>query len=310
MIKVMVVIYGLVMFVPQAEKGGAATTLTALFVDSEHHINDTVHRPVIQWVQEETLGEPWDISGESDFAISITSPRDGGIHLGVRPSFPQLSTLTRSRVMDECLEPNGDCRSSSSDLTQGLARFSGAWAADDATYCCGFKLPIGDHDEATFKFPRSNGTDPDMLGNRQISTALVLTAELSEEEWEDFGVSLNGVSMKEGPISEQGCVAWLGSPQRCAILLVGNQPVEHGDCHEKGCRFDLHFSVFHLLTKIPDLAERRRLPYVTSNEQCPTPDEAIDHECLLRSHRWAEWDKVDPFNMPAVRCPPTFAMPE
>lgn len=316
MIKVMVVIYGLVMFVPTGDGsqdcdhvsqfGCTAAKLTAVFVDGGDHV-DGEHEPIIRWVQSEgELGEDW--RPPADFDIAVESPLAGPIELQALTTFPHLGAFSSRRVPASCLDPGGVCKANNKDLTFGVATFSGSWTAAGATYCCGFKLPIGDYDRARIKFPRTDRTQPDTFGERPIATALALTTTLDDAQWQDLKVTLGQTDKKQVPLTGGACERWLGAGvDKCAVLVMGNPPTEYAPCSGTACRYDHHFSAFYLLTQDRGDMNAWRIPYVTGSAKCPEPHPAArDQECWSANVAWSE-DRLEPQNMPSVRCPPTFA---
>lgn len=316
MIKVMVVIYGLVMLVPQgaevancSDQKCRAETLTAILLESD------THQPMIRWVDGNGgLEPPWDLpeATESDFQVTVTAPGTL-LDLDDWTWFPRIHELATTRMTRGCLTPDGSCSDLGKDLTHGMITFSGGWGVSPATYCHGFQLPIGYHDKANMKFPRFNGDDRDRYGERKIGTAIVLTRTLeSEAEWADLRVELGGVSQKpDQRLEKEVCRKWMGEGvESCAILILGNRPQKPMKCsgHED-CRHDRHFADFYLLTTEPGSQSDRRIPYVTGSARCPTPDIDSNDLALYEMSAWLDLF-MEPRNMPSVRCPPAFVLSE
>lgn len=315
MIEVMVVIYGLVMFVPTGSGsqncdhakriGCTAEQLTAIFVNGGNHVGG-MHQPIIQWLGTDgNLQVKWPLT--ADFQVVVENPEAGLIGLDAWTAFPRLGAFSSSRVPPNCLKHDGVCESGRKDLTYGVATFSGKWTAAGATHCCGFKLPVGDYDQARVKFPRADGTEPDTFGERPIATALVLRTTLNDTQWQNLKVMLGQSDQKGTPLSGGACEQWISAgTKRCAVLVMGNPPTEYAPCVGTKCRYDHHFSAFYLLMQDGGDQSARRIPYVTGSAICPHPDAVRDLDCLSANLAWVEYP-LEPQNMPSVRCPPAFA---
>lgn len=322
MVKVMVVIYGLVMFVPAGEADGTAEKLTAIFVDGGSHVH-AEHEPIVRWaVGARELGEPWELSTDKDFSINISNTAADGVDLGARPKFSQIETLfthrDRAWVEPGCLKPTGSCSKGDDDLTQGHAIFSGEWTTREATYCCGLPLPVGDYDEGTFEFRRSPGGNAHGdFGKGELGTALSMIADVGSLD--DIAILWEGRPQSLHRLDETACKEWFGEQSgvtSCAVLVMGNPPTTYHECKGDECRLDSHFSAFYRLAEDPPVRWNRWFPYLSSNERCPLPAIDRDDACLEMSVRLAEVgskrgkEPEKPENMPSVRCPPAFAQVE
>lgn len=312
----MVVIYGLVMFVPTGEVDGTAEKLTAIFVDGGSHVH-AEHRPIARWaVGARELDDPWELPTDKDFLITIANGAAGGVDLGARPKFSQIASLfthrDRASIEPGCLEPGGSCSKRGDDLTQGHATFTGEWGTWEATYCCGLPLPVTDHDEAMFDFRRSAGGNAHGdVGSAQLGTALAMMADVASLDevtviWDDEQQDLYR-------LDETACKAWFGETsgvEECAVLVMGNPPVAYHECKGNECRLDRHYSAFYRLAEDPPTRLNRWLPYVRANELCPVPDVDRQDDCLaLFPAAQNPRSKPGKLNMPSVRCPPAFGEP-
>lgn len=315
MIKVMIVFYGLVMFVPQGEMNGTAERLTVMFVNGGSHLPDSRHEPRVRAVDGMgNLGPMWTLP--ESFAIDVAETSGAGsIDLGARDEFAELRPLfthgDRGYVRSDCMRNEASCRISADDLVQGTVTVGGEWKARQATYCGrGWKLPIDDYDEAESEFRRRvSGDEHEGMGSKQLATALVL--ETSLDKLDELSVTMgNSPPMTLEPLSAEACGKWIkGHPAeaKCVILLMGNPPVEHTECtdpSDEECFIDHHFSAYYRATLDPPMRMNRWRPFVLTHRKCPAPD-VMDVARPAAPH--AALSVVNP---PAVRCPPPFATPE
>lgn len=305
MIKVMVVLYGMVMFVPVDEMDGKARQLTVLFVDGGSHVPDAEHEPVVRAVAEDgELGPEWPLPEEFEIVVREEAHADPKIDLRVRDDFAPLRKLftyeERGYVWDDCLMNAGSCRRSGDDLVRGTATFEGEWSTRPATYCGGWKLPVDDYDEAELEFRRSvSGDAHDAMEPKPLATALVLETEV--RSLDDLAVTLDGFPMPLEALRDAPCQRWIPehpSREECLILVMGSPPKEPlEDCTGQACYFDSHFSAFYRVTLDPPTQWNRWMPFVVTTDRCPQPD-------VLEEAPYVSWrgDR----NPPAVRCPPPF----
>lgn len=329
MIKVLVVIYGLVLFVPTGETNGKAETLKAVFVKGGHD-GTAEHTPIVRYVKEDgKLSDPWTLPLADDFAISVLHTAGGVVHLDERERFISLGDLvaprTNARIQRECLSKNdpfmGECtRRGEQDLTHGVVTFVGEWRTRAASYCCGLRFPVGDHDHVRYQF--LGLADPPGINDRgqPVATALVLETLAAPE---DLQVLLGNGTVVLPRLSEELCLRVTGDDDHeCMVLVMGNPPVPSPDeCVGTGCRRDRHFADFYDLATTPPVdSARRKVPYaVSQNVSCPCPDIDSNIYCLDLVGTWEtpqalpSKSKKGPtgrLNWPSVRCPPAFAAPE
>lgn len=308
MIKVMVVIYGLVMFVPTVETvdGIQRTELAAIFVKS-HGSETAKHTSKLHKLTDEGLVQV--PLPSTDFQIRIENGTTESVDLSARDTFADLSPLFSSpddaRTRRDCVDPSQDCSDhSGKDLTHGWVTIQGKWVIKPATYCCGLRLPLGNHDWARFSFHDPANTDLPKTG-KPLATALILEALANKD---DLKVLLGTSEVPLAVIDDPGvCRRWTGSDTPCAILLIGNTTEDHRGCPNGNCRFDRHFARLFHLSQGPPQSHPAKLPYVTSAPLCPQPDELRDEACLDRIVAAVESQNNEGRNMPSVRCPPAFA---
>lgn len=294
MIKVMIVFYGLVMFVPH--DGG----LRVLFIDGQRHMpKHGEHMPTSQVVlQDGTIVEPWALGNE--FKIQIQGPA-GTVDHSAQADFAQLEELftytSRGLVRKKCLHDDPSCRKIDGDIVRGWTHIQGAWSTKPATHCNGsWNPPIKFDDTATFEFRRT-ATGPPRDGDpRLLATALRLDAEVSEDELAHM-VRIGDSEQKLDWITGPTCQKWLGEPaDRCIILLIGNPPGAEARCESGYCPFDEHFTGLYRPTLDPPWQMNRWLPYILTNYECP--------------EGYPRWSAEEKRNHPAPRCPPTYATVE
>jgi hypothetical protein len=312
-IKVMIVFYGLVMFVPQGEMNGTAERLTVMFVNGGSHLPDSRHEPRVRAVDGMgNLGPPWTLL--ESFAIHVAEASGAGsIDLGARGEFAELRPLfthgDRGSVRSDCMRNEASCRISGDDLVQGTVTVGGEWKARQATYCDrGWKLPIDDYDEAEFEFRRRvSGSKHDEIGEQQLATALVLETDL--DKLEELSVSMGDppVPVPIETLLAGDCSKWIKdhpAKAKCVILIMGSPPAEHGGCRGDECFMDHHFSAYYRTTVDPPMRMNRWRPFVLTHRKCPAPDVM---DVTRPAAPQATLAIVHP---PAVRCPPPFATPE
>lgn len=299
MIKVMVLFYGLVMFVP--EDGG----LTVLFVDGGDHVPDAEHMPTAEVVGKDgKLGKLWNL--EDGFKIVIQGP-DGEMDPDVPEHFARLEKLftytNRGMVRQDCLNNDASCRMGDDDLVRGRVRVKGAWTAQPATYCNGgWSSPVSFDDTAEFQFrKRTNGTPHDEDA-KPLATALRLEATVPREQIAQL-VRLRGDEEHKSDIvvGSEVCRKWIDEigedVDGCVILAIGNRSEPSHGPH--GFRLlDEHFTAFYRVALDPPLRRNRWLPYMYENPCCPEgyPPRSIKRDL-----------KGELLNKPAPLCPPTYA---
>lgn len=287
MIKVMIVFYGLVMFVPQVgpQDGG----LTVLFVDGGDHVGSGHHAPTLQVVRENgSPSDPWNLEGVVE--IRIQGP-PGEVDPNAQSYFVQLEDLfakqDRGLVRTECVHNELSCEESNGDPVKARARITGEWRTSPATHCNeGWSSPVEFDDTARFQFHTTDGSL--RVGDtRRFATALRLDTEVSTRELKEL------LSLKDGEYAElttiEGpqCNKWIGGDvEECVVLLIGNRYFEPASPHPYEA-LDKHFTAFYRVTVNPPQENDRWLPYILGNPYCP-----LDYP--LPNH-------------PAPRCPPTYA---
>jgi hypothetical protein len=289
-IKVMVVLYGLVMFVPQ--DGG----LTVLFVDGGSHVPAGKHTPTVAAVLENgELGAP--LALEDGFEIAIQGP-DGKVDSKAQMHFATLEKLfahpKRDRVRQDCLRNQPSCRKGDDDLVLGWARIEGAWSTHPATFCngCGWSLPIGFDDKAQFQFRRRANGPPRDEGTFPLATALRLDTVVKEDALE----KLLSLDPQIAAIKGQACEDWIGEDVgQCVVLVIGNEPEPDPGSHGPHL-LDQHFSAFYRVALDPPMQINRWLPYINKHSCCPGQPAALSPASI-----------AEVVNRPAPLCPPVYA---
>lgn len=307
MIKVMVVLYGMVMFVPVDEMDGKARQLTVIFADGGSHVPDAEHEPVVKAVDDHgNLGPRWPLPDEFEIVVEETHHADGDrwIDLEARADFAPLRDLythkDRGYVRSDCMQNDASCEVSGEDPVRGIARFEGHWDTRPADHCAGWTLPIKYADDAEIEFRRSaSGRAHEGEPRRPLATALVLETEI--QSLAELVVTLDGFPMPLPTLPARTCEEWIKAHDpghECVILVIGNPTTSYPTCEGTECRrYDTHFSAFYRLTMDPPIRRNRWMPYVVTNPLCPVPAAPEDPS-------YEEW--YEPANPPAVRCPPPF----
>jgi hypothetical protein len=302
MITVLVVVSGLVMFVPNPPQG-----LIALLVETKYAnpnlSHGILHVPAVRHPLDVDSARGWTIDDgnyEILLQVPVRQPAPAG-HLAL-DDFPELGQLTDSpgdaAVKPECRA--GTCVDSKGRrLVATTVRFEGTWLTRSAQHCAKrWKFPVGSVKEATksdFRRLSNPGMPKAGLAPRPLATALALETTIAKIEDIRFQIKRpdgSTITPKLELTSPETCKLWLSDQQQvCIVLEVENweaaaAPIEPACAQEDPrteCRIDPHFAMFYDLIVKPPLQQDRWLPYVAEGSLvCPT--------------------LVD--NMPAVRCPP------
>jgi len=301
MITVLVVVSGLVLFVPDEPKA-----ITALLLDtsdapaaSSHGI---AHIPALRQPLDLASAITWPIEKNGDFHVLLQVPSGTPIKLGAKKQFPNLSELTtkvNNMVRSDCVK--GTCSDAQGrNLVAADVRFEGAWEARPLRRCAKhWKRPVGFDENAKSDFRKISeptkakpGAGPDY-----IATALGLEARISKLEDLHFQIKTAGGTVLLTPKLElsrpETCREWLPSGDPVCIVLevedweaaaAGIKPPCTEFDTRSECRIDPHFALFYDLLVNPEPPDRW-LPFVAEGSlACFT---GLD-------------------NLPAVRCPPTF----
>jgi hypothetical protein len=311
MIKVMVVVWGLVMFVPQGVTGrgdtASATGLRVLFANGAVIDKEMEHQPTL-WLVEQggELSEGRPLS--SDFALRISEGSLAGrIGLAARWRFAQLPDLNPGvAVKRTCFDNEPLCRTNGGvDRVLGTAVIEGEWTSRPASICDGeFPSPVVFDDAATFSYRKSeNGDRRHDAPPFQLATVLVLEAEVSSL---DDVLTLDGTPVTIPLLEGQACKNWIEGASlgtECGVIVLGNPPKHEMECDSDPCRFDTHFEAFYYMVDRLDL-RYLYMPYVEENYKCPQFTARIS----TRATGGREASGLDPVTPPAVRCPPAFAV--
>lgn len=307
MIKVMVVVWGLVMFVPEGvtveDSDQFADQLTVVFANPGGQ--DLEHQPKV-WLTDTNghLQQPIVLPGE--FQMQLSGSGTQRIRVTARKYFPDLSSLKAgATAKDVCVENSQHCKDEDDhDLVLGTASLGGDWTSRPASTCEGkLSLPVDHSDQASFSY-RTVGNDQKQSSEPRLATALVLETEVSSVE--DFVRILNSDSISLTHLSDATlCRDWIkdyGGSAGCAVLILGNPPAHPMKCSQAVCRRHDHFDVFYDLSQG---FQHRWLPYVDTNEKCRF-DRSVELP-MSESHAETGESGMEPVTPPAVRCPPAFA---
>ncbi len=299
MIKVLVVVWGLVLFVPDAPDTAHPAGLTALVLDTDAWSHIPEHRP--RFLQHGAdLGTP---SIDRDFDIVLRVPGSAPVELGGLPHLVALDRLTdrpdQAVVRADCLRRAPSCSFEGRPMVAGKIRFEGAWSTRPVSKCTELELPLGYRDQALWDFRPANDLGQPGDSRRRLATALAFEAEVVEIDDAVIEITVGGTNRRVALFESAAevCADFLGEAGRCAVLELANGVSElprirctGGSDDPPECRGDRHFAAFYdlLLSPGPD---PRLIPFVVENYL----------ECDSR---------MGIGNMPSVRCPPPVALPE
>ncbi|MFL6234351.1 MAG: hypothetical protein ACJ76N_14560 [Thermoanaerobaculia bacterium] len=325
MIKVLIVVSGLVLFVPDPPPD--SHRLTALLRDTRHVQSPqgmistkgahglTAHLPALRQ-QIDSSYRGWTITAPDDkdsAQVLFRVPVKAGLSIDPDTSgnFPHLDRLT-AKPEDANIDPlcfEGKCKDGDKKRVATVVRFEGSWRTRPLQRCNRrMNLPLRFGQSASthfdeietarseFRRPEDTALRPGQ-GRRPLATALGLEAEI--EKLEDLYLEVKGSVQKLQLTNSDVCKEWLGVPDPCVVFEVENweAPVA-SDCDVTDrdklppeCRIDRHFGLLYDLILNPPKANERLLPFAAEGElKCPGREE-LD-------------------NQPGVRCPPTFTLPK
>jgi len=305
MIKVLVVISGLVMLVP--EPGPNPQTLTAIVLASEPYLGGVPeHVPALRQLLDPYSARTWNFPAKdfkASFEIESDSPKS--VTLGNWDDFVPLLDLEVGagedfHVKKTCL--TGDCRRvDQKKLVAGIVQLTGGWTTRAATRCNEqLVVPPEFTDQAELIFrteqdPTPNGT----FGEKRLATAMVLDGQVDAIEDLAFlvGNARQTIQLSDSDL----CHDWFDSSvSKCVIFELENWPRDdHSaqcDCsapeENLDCQLDRHFRAFYdLLVQPPASQDDQLLPYVKQG-YC---------DCGAGSGAG---------NPPAIRCPPPTGVAE
>lgn len=297
MIKVLVVVSGLVLLVP--EPGPDPGSLTAIVLASKHlDAQVPEHVPAFRQPADDPSHESWNLSEPFDVKIEIAGEPSGTIGLGGWHHFLAVSDLEKEpgtlHVRRDCFE--GSCKANQAELVAGRIRFEGRWRTRAASRDRqGWSVPPDFTDQVKLALRNGARTSTPHAGfkPRRIATGLVLETEVNALA--DLAITING-ERKQPTLSGRGrCARWIGpGVEKCVILEAENWPeydvpeecqCKHGAEIPDECKLDRHFEAFYALLEPVPAPEERWLPYVEEG-YCEAPT------------------VPGPGNPPAVRCPP------
>lgn len=299
MIKVLIVVYGLVLLVPDGPPDTDPAGLTVLVLNGSAWGLNVPHVPLVNQLG----GSSGDLTLGTDFKVVFRTPDVGSIDLTGLAHVVSLDTLTDTvndgRVKPGCVEPKpGACQLNGQPMVAGRFRLEGTWRTRPLSRCLNWETPLGYRDQAGYEFRPEDDLNTALGSPDRLATAVVFEAEVQSPTDIEVELSTGGGSPQTVPLetSAKGlCKTYIGpSASECVVIEVAN-PANIGvdpDCIRSSppqkCRIDRHFSAFYDLVTPPS---RRRIPFVaTGYFKC-------DSHGGLGNH-------------PAIRCPPATALPE
>ncbi len=302
MIDVLIVISGLVLFVPYSAKD----QLSALLVETKY-LSGGMHVPAMRQKLDNTSTREWDIvRGDFQATFTLMAGRQPPIERCAVWDFPQLSRLTKkpddAKIRANCLD--GTCVDGQGrKQVAALVNFVGGWQMSPLQrYTKQWSSPARFHEQAISDFRKASdvknykGDEP----LRPFATALALEAEI--EKLDDLKLVIHNsggdVAATLQLSSPDICRKWLGDgTQSCIVIEVENwtdvDPDPPCDAANRvpPCDLDEHFSLLYDLIAAPPLPADRWLPYVEEGGKV------------------LQFSDTTKLNKPAVRCPPGWAAP-
>lgn len=292
MIKVLIVVSGLVLFVPGP--GDDPTVLTALLASMPPHA------AYLRQQIDRFHYSDWPIaSGQFKATFRIDDGKQS-INLSAQQFFPQLTALVakpESKINPRCL--NLECTEgktgNETKLVTASVRFEGGWRTRPVKRCDrDWQKPVDFQETAQFEFRTIAHLDQSLQGQQQrpLATGLALEADISELERLHFLVDKSEQTHLQ-LTDPDTCRQWLGEGVKsCIVFEVENWDYTAPDKHctqttnpPPDCRVDKHFSRFYDLLSIKTMpsADDLWLPYAAAGDlACQS---SVTHS-------------------PAVRCPP------
>ncbi len=323
MIKVLIVVSGLVAFVPN--RGNDPIGLTALLPDTAsyaalvggNHMKHQVamYRQINRFVADGPQRR--ELLRENEFKAVFrvqVGGKLGAIDLAAQKDFVQLEALPRSpgsQVIEECL--TGNCK-----MVAAMVRFEGTWRTRPLVRCNKYRWawPVDFNEEVQLDFRRVSDIplddDNPAYVDRRLATALALETQVADAR--DLIVEIGGKTGKGkrrvlGLSTPETCALWLGEHVKsCIVVEIENWP-EHEAAGECGgvpprppeCMADEHFAIFYdLLTSQPPWNDRW-IPVATA-ASCVL-DGNTEAASLAKAALPSE---VGPGNPPSPRCPPVW----
>ncbi len=303
MIKVLIVVSGLVIFVPDAPPN--PQRMTALLVETKdaHGMplhGMTLHVPALRQQLDFFSVRSWHINnGDFEAVFKVEMNGQATISLGAQKDFPHLSQLTANpddaTIKPDCL--TGKCTDDSADknkLVAAIVRFEGRWRTRPLLRCeKAWILPVDFDEKSQSEFRLADLTTV-LTGQAQRPLATGLALETEIETLKDLSLVIHGSTQQLQLTDPTMCQAWLGvGVSSCVVLEVENWPEVPIDasCNvadpPSHCRVDKHFKMFYDLIVTPPKENERWLPYVAAGVvKCPNSPGAGQP--------------------PGIRCPPAF----
>lgn len=278
MIKVLIVVSGLVMFVPDSSQNPQGLTALLLDYAGAHHAPALRHQ-----VDSFSVRSWYVINGRFNASFKV-GPAKPSIGLDAKDASPQLGQLVTktddARVKPDCLK--GNCKKNNKNLVAAVVRFEGNWRTRPLQRCAKeWIYPVDFREKALTDFRKIGALDKakDNLSPRAMATALAVETQVDNVNELYFEIQRNNKSVRQTltPSDTETCQQWLGdSVTSCIVLELDNWPDLplnkncDGDNPEPKCRVDEHFAAFYDLLENPPKDEDRWLPYVAGGSlKCP-----------------------------------------
>lgn len=285
MIKVLIVVSGLVMFVPDTPNN----TVTALLVGTKSMRGMVEHIPQLHLYPASSSSQSWNLEHQvnNSVLIRVKAKNRLSINLDAKKDYAQMSQLTTgAKVKPECLA--GKCKQ-----VAATVRFEGGWQTRPLQRCSDeWSFPVSFEKEIVksgFRKPPAFDKPLKSQPPRRLATGLALEADI--EKLEDLRLEIKGASQKLQLAKPGKCKRWRGTDEPCVIIEVENWAVPTpplcGKNKPDPCRPDRHFAMFYDLLVNPPANGDRWLPYAVSP--------AADLKCPSSGD-----------TKPAIRCPTTF----
>jgi hypothetical protein len=297
MIKVLVVVSGLVLLVPDPGADPRGVTGIVLATGSEGS-TITEHVPALRQQLDPHSTRVWNLEVPGfDVVLEIENPIPDANCFRNWDHFAALTELQTDdddfRVRNECVE--GFCKQGSTDLVAGHVRFEGCWQTRAVSRCTeDWDKPPQFRDRAMLSFRKASDVSQQhpSFGMKRMATGLALEARVRSID--DIVLKVDGVSQELRPSKDATCEMWNVNPEaaECVVLEVENWPDVEPSCLCSGeaeitddCRSDNHFTAFYDLLETTPPPNERWLPFVEEGYCSCSGAPSVR-------------------NPPAVRCPP------
>jgi hypothetical protein len=304
MIKVLVVVSGLALFVPNSSTD--PVRLTALLLETQYTSTAEMplHVPVVRQPIDFPSARTWTLNrGDFSATFKLLSGGKATINLDAQKDFPQLRDLVTdpqdAKVDPDCLA--GKCKDCNhKKKVAAIVNFEGGWRTRPVQRCSKEWVPppVDFKENAMSEFRNESDLGAAALQSqppRRFATGLAFEAEI--DRLEDLQITIKGMPSVVQLSSSSVCKDWRNDEATpCVVLEVENWPaISDSTCDPVNpspeCRVDMHFSMYYDLISKPPTGDRW-LPYVISS--------GSDLSCGSTGGAG---------NPPGIRCPQAFALP-